>query len=111
MNLEFGFDQPDHGEEDLEDLLYDIADSKLMAFLGYVGLGRSETRFIVYTRGLREESQRVAWVAEVENRFPVLSGRVLAVNVPGGSEAATFRDPETVRMMNDLVRDALEVEE
>ncbi len=108
MNLEFGFDKADHGQEDLQRLLYEIADGKLMAFLGYIGLGNPQTRVIVYSRGFRI---RDAWVAEVESRFPALSGRVVAVDVPVGDDGASFRDPETAGMMKDLVEEILQLRE
>ena len=111
MNVEFGFDDPEPGQEDLARILYGIADGKLMAFLGYVGLGDSETRFVVYTRGFGQESQREAWVSEIEGRFPTLSGRVTALHIPGGEESATFRDPQTVRLIRDLVRGLLDLED
>ena len=109
MNLEFGFDDPEPGQEDLAAVLYQIADGKLMAFLGYVGLGNPATRFVVYTRGFGQESQRVAWVSEIEGRFPTLTGRVTALHIPGGDESATFRDPQTVQLIRDLVRGLLDL--
>ena len=107
MNLEFGFDQPNHGRESLQDLLYEIAEGKLMAFLGYIGLGNPETRIIVYSRGFRT---RDAWVSEIESRFPTLSGRVFAVDVPVGQDGASFRNAETAGMMKELVEEILQLE-
>ena len=109
MNLEFGFDQPNHGQETLQGLLYEIAESKLMAFLGYIGLGNPNTRFIVYSRGF-SRIRADAWVAEVEGRFPTLSGRVVAVEVPVGADGASFRDAATAGMIRTLVEEVLQPE-
>ena len=109
MNLEFGFDQPNHGQETLQGLLYEIAESKLMAFLGCIGLGNPNTRFIVYSRGF-SRIRADAWVAEVEGRFPTLSGRVVAVEVPVGADGASFRDAATAGMIRTLVEEVLQPE-
>ena len=118
MNLEFGFGYPpfDDSEnvpdpsrggvslEERRSRLYELADGKLAAFLGYIGLGSPQTRFLIYSRGSgggwTEEAYRRDWVADLERRFPSLTGRVFTMAVPGGTEKATFRDPET----SDLVR-------
>ena len=71
---------------------------RMRLFLGYVGAARPHTRFLIYTRGLGAESERRAWVSEVEQRFPHLAGRVVLVHVPG-DDAATFRDPATAAMI------------
>ena len=81
-----------------------IADKKLESFLGYVGLGNATTRFLTYTR--RSEDQ-AAWVSDLEKRFPQLKGRVVALTVPGGPQHATFRDPETKKMVREQVKSIL----
>ena len=81
-----------------------VADKKLESFLGYVSLGNPATKFLTYTR--RSEDQG-AWVLDLERRFPQLKGRVVALTVPGGSEHATFRDPETKRMVREKVKSIL----
>jgi serine/threonine protein kinase len=81
-----------------------MADKKLESFLGYAGLGNPTTKFLTYTR--RSEDQ-VAWVSDLEKRFPQLKGRVVALTVPGGPQHATFRDPETKKMVRDQVKSIL----
>jgi len=81
-----------------------IADKKLESFLGYVGLGNPTTRFLAYTR--RSEDQ-AAWVSDLEKRFPQLKGRLVALTVPGGPQHATFRDPETKKMVREQVKSIL----
>ncbi len=73
-----------------------IADNKIETFLGYIGLGNPNTKFLVYTR---RSGDPTAWIAGVVNRFPSLNGRVFAVTVEGGAEHATFRDPDTKKMV------------
>ena len=71
-----------------------IAHDKFDAFMGYVGHGNPQTRFVVYSRGgWQDEAARAQWVASVEQRFPLLRGRVDAVRVP--LDRATFRNPVT----------------
>jgi serine/threonine protein kinase len=81
-----------------------VADKKLESFLGYVSLGNPATKFLTYTR--RSEDQG-AWVLDLERRFPQLKGRVVALTVPGGSEHATFRDPETKKALRQQVKSIL----
>jgi hypothetical protein len=109
FNLEVGlgyppFDDPEHEAMVLR--IYELIDSKLMAFLGYVALGDSQTKFLVYSRGRGgqwpEEDQKV-WVAEAEKRFPQLEGRLFTMKVPGGSDTASFRDPKTAGMIRERV--------
>jgi hypothetical protein len=44
--------------EDVYRRLYRFVDNKLIAFLGYIGLGDPNTRFLVYSRGWDETSRR-----------------------------------------------------
>jgi len=81
-----------------------IADKKLESFLGYAGLGNPLTKFLTYTR--RSEDQ-AAWVSDLETRFPQLKGRVVALAVPGGPQRASFRDPETKKMLKQQVKSIL----
>jgi eukaryotic-like serine/threonine-protein kinase len=81
-----------------------IADKKLESFLGYVGLGNPTTRFLTYTRRSEDEG---AWVLDLEKRFPQLKGRVVALTVQGGPQRATFRDPETKKMVREQVKSIL----
>jgi hypothetical protein len=79
-----------------------LADSRMGAFLGYIGLGSPTTKFLVYTR--RPEDQ---WASDLEKRFPQLKGRVFTINVPGGTEQATFRDAATAKMLKERVQSIL----
>lgn len=81
-----------------------IADKKLESFLGYASLGNPATKFLTYTRRYEDEG---AWVLDLEKRFPQLKGRVVALTVPGGAEHATFRDPETKKMVREKVKSIL----
>jgi serine/threonine protein kinase len=70
--------------------LYQLLESKLISFLGYIALGNPRTRFLVYSRGFEDAE---TWIPQVDERFPPLKGRIVAVHVPG-KEKATFRDPK-----------------
>ncbi len=117
MNQEFGFGysfDPIGYNEQSWTRLYDVADNKLVAFFGYVGLGSPNTRFLVYSRGGGEtttgwaaEPYRYDWVTEIERRFPSLTGRVFTMHVPGGEENATFRDEATARTVRRNVQSIL----
>lgn len=81
-----------------------VADRKVESFLGYAGLGSPTTKFLTYTR--RTEDQ-TSWVLDMEKRFPQLKDRVFAVTVSGGPEHASFRDPETKKMLRQQVKTIL----
>ena len=117
-NLELGFGYPPF--EDPEDdarfvRSYLVIESKLMAFLGYVGLGDPQTKFLVYSRGRGgrwPQEDRTAWVAEIEGRFPQLKGRVFTMKVPVDEDGVgSFRDPVTGQMIRERVVDLLELDE
>jgi len=114
MNQEFDFgyrDDPATHNEQSARRLYAVAENKLVAFFGYVGLANPDTSFLVYSRGgtpgWAEERVRYDWIAEIESRFPSLAGRVFAMNVPGGDENATFRDEATVQTVRRNVQSIL----
>ena len=46
-------------------------------------------------------------MSDLEKRFPQLKGRIVALLMPGGSEHATFRDPETKKMLRQQVKSIL----
>jgi hypothetical protein len=81
------------------DHLFAQAENRLLLFFAYAAARNPRTRFIIYSRtvfqGAGGERQ---WVAQLEARLPVLKGKVQAFIVPGGREA-TFRDPETARLL------------
>lgn len=108
MNQEFGLaypDDPTHFDETKFRRLYEVADNKLVAALGYLGRSDAGVRFIVYSRGTgggwSEDDYRVAWVKSVEGRFPFLKGRVSTINVPGGPGGGSFDDPDTARLFHE----------
>jgi serine/threonine protein kinase len=78
-----------------------VADSKIDAFLGYVGLGNPATKFLIYTR---RPDDKGAWASDLEKRFPQLKGRVFTIHVTGGPEHATFRDATTAQALRQQVQ-------
>ena len=117
-NLELGFGYPpyDDPEDDVRfTRSYVLIESKLIAFLGYVGLGDPQTKFLVYSRGrggVWPDEDRAAWVVDVEKRFPQLEGRVFTMKVPVGPDGAgSFREPATGQMMRERVVSLLGLEE
>jgi hypothetical protein len=111
MNLEFGFGYPGDAkgfDEASARRLYELADNKLVAVLGFIGKGDPRTKFLVYSRGTggdwNEEKKRAAWVRKVEGRFPFLKGRVTTVNVPGGPTAGSFDDAATAQLFRQQVQ-------
>jgi hypothetical protein len=86
--------------------LYNAALNRLQAFLGYAGLSDRKARFLVYSRGNGrewDEAFRQDWVQNVERRFPVVKGRVFTIDVKGGIEKASFRDPATIAALRRSV--------
>jgi len=117
MNLEFGFGYPDElstYDATRANKLYEFADNKLMTFFGLIGQGNPDTAFLVYSRGTSgawvEEEYRNRWVARLEERFPVLTGRVNAISIPGGVAGGSFRHPETAQMIRQQVISILDIE-
>jgi serine/threonine protein kinase len=78
-----------------------VADKKVESFLGYFSLGNPTTKFLTYTR---KSDDQAAWVSDLEKRFPQLKDRVVALTVPGGAEHASFRDPETKKIIRAQVK-------
>jgi hypothetical protein len=80
------------------------AEERLLVFFGYVAARNPRTRFIVYSRTVfQQRGGEQAWVREHEARLTALRGRLDAFIVPGGSAGATFRDPETGRLLRERV--------
>jgi hypothetical protein len=98
INLELGFGYRPYLNATIEaqaDRVYEIVQEKLMALFGYVGLGDPHTRFVVYSRGWVEE-QQLAFVTEIESRYPHLKDRIFTFQVPRDVDGnASFRDPAT----------------
>jgi hypothetical protein len=107
LELDYGyrpFDDP--VTEARAELVYEIVMGKLMAFFGYVGQGDPHTRFLVYSRGSPPgwvEEQQLAFLAEIEGRYPHLKGRVFTMRVPVGPDGASFREEATARMIRQHV--------
>jgi serine/threonine protein kinase len=78
-----------------------VSDSKIDAFLGYVGLGNPATKFLIYTR---RPDDKGAWASDLEKRFPQLKGRIFTIHVTGGPEHATFRDATTAQALRQQVQ-------
>jgi predicted Ser/Thr protein kinase len=96
------------GLETVYEHLFRLAESRLVLYFGYVAEANPRTRFLVYSRtqfGKASGEQR--WVSESEARLPVLRGRLHAFAVPGGPEGATFRDPDTARLIRQRVSEIL----
>jgi len=72
-----------------------MAWDKFELFMAYVTADNPQTQFLVYSRGswVYEERSPEDWVEEVEARFPVLKGRLVAWQVP--LDRPTYRDPTT----------------
>jgi serine/threonine protein kinase len=81
-----------------------VADKKIESFLGYISLGNPNTKFLVYTR---RSGDQASWESDLQKRFPQLSGRIVVLTIPGGSEHATFRDPNTAKMVRQNVKSIL----
>jgi serine/threonine protein kinase len=83
---------------------YSLGQGKVEAFVGYVGLANTRTRFIVYSRQWDDIGGGPRWVSSLENRFPHLRGRVSTIDVTGAPEPS-FRDPAcAARTRKDVVR-------
>jgi DNA-binding winged helix-turn-helix (wHTH) protein len=96
------------GQDTLLQPLFDAAVERLISFFGYVATNNPRTRFIIYSRGRFEDyGGPDKFLANSEARFPVLHGRLVTWTVPGGRAKATFRDPETARLVRERVRVAL----
>jgi len=122
INLEFHLGYPPFGDSEevrlptgervsREYLFYRLgalAENKLLAFLGYVGVTNRRTQVLVYSRGEGNgwsEADRQDWVGNLERRFPSLKGRVFAMGVDGARP--TFRDPQTALLVKRRVQSIL----
>ena len=105
-------DDEDEFDESQWQRTYAIGDDKLIAFLGFVGNGNPNTRFLVYSRGTGGEfaGENSEWVAAVEGRFPTLEGRVSTMMVPGGLDGGGFRRQDAIEAVRSRVREILSLE-
>jgi hypothetical protein len=116
MNQDLGIGYPSDSEEYSEKFgrLYQIADNKLVAMLGYLGRGSPGTKFLVYSRGTgggwTDADYRSGWVSRTEGRFPALKGRVVAIAVPGGMVEGSFRRPDAVKLIRSQVVELLDLD-
>jgi serine/threonine protein kinase len=93
-------------DENFEKEFYARASDKFETLMAYIALGNPRTKFIVYSRGSwKTDQERDAWVKAVENRFPLLNGRIVAYKVP--LARATFRNAQTGAEMRAMVMAAL----
>jgi predicted Ser/Thr protein kinase len=90
------------------DHLVRVAGDRLLLFFAYVAASNPRTRFLVYSRShFVDPAGAERWVKEREARLPALRGRLHTFSVPGGREAATFRDPDTAGLMRERTRQLL----
>lgn len=117
MNQELGFGYP--GQEDIYDAerwgrLYDIADNKLVAFMGVVAETVPNAGFIVYSRGTgggwTDPAYQQDWVRKAVSRFNALDGRIHTFAVPGGVESGSFTNPEASDIVREFILDDLGLE-
>ena len=96
------------GQAAVAEHLFDLAENRFIVFLAYVAARNPRTRFIVYSRSVFQTfGGEQQWVAAQVARLPVLKGRLHAFIVPGGTEKATFRDPQTAQLLRTRVADVL----
>jgi hypothetical protein len=113
MNQELSIGYPT-GAEDYSDefrRLYQIADNKLVALLGFLANGSHGTKFLVYSRGTgggwSDPEYRTQWIHQAEGRFPDLADKITAIIVPGGTEEGSFRRPDTAELIRRNVQKIL----
>ena len=94
----------------VRDHLFTQAENRLLLVFAYAAARNPRTRFIVYSRTkFQEVGGEEAWVAQQEARLPVFKGRLRAFIVPGGLETATFRNPETAKLLRARVVNVLQL--
>ena len=104
LDARFGEGQP----AALGDHLFELAENRFITFLAYVAARNPRTRFIVYSRTVFQRSGgEEGWVANQVARMPVLKDRLSAFIVPGGTEKATFREPQTAQLLRARVTQML----
>lgn len=100
--------RPAAGDAALQDHLFNVAQSRLTGFFGYLAANNPRTRFLIYSRGRiwPTKEAEAQWTRDVVARFPHLNGRLFTMVVPG-RERATFRDPTTASVLRTSVREIL----
>jgi hypothetical protein len=96
------------GQPAVSNHLFDVAENRLIVFLAYVAARNPRTRFLVYSRSVfQTHGGEEQWVATQVARLPVLRDRLNAFIVPGGREAASFREPQTRQLLRARVTQIL----
>ena len=96
------------GQPAVAEHLFDLAENRFIVFLAYVAARNPRTRFIVYSRSVFQTfGGEAQWVAAQVARLPVLKGRLNAFIVPGGTEKASFREPQTAQLLRARVAEVL----
>ncbi len=113
----FNWENPKHGIQPEEhwQRLYDIADDKLIAFIGLIGTECLHTKFVVYSRGTdihwQDSDWRKEWVDKVSERFPRLhKDRIRTMLIEEGKIGKTFRDPLNADEIRTLVQELLHLD-
>ena len=115
MNQDLGIGYPAESDNYSEEFirLYQIADNKLVALLGFLAQGSPATRFFVYSRGTgggwADAEYRAQWIHQAEGRFPELQNRISTIAVPGGIADGSFRRPDAAAAVLSEVVDLLQL--
>ncbi|MEP1470403.1 MAG: hypothetical protein ABJK25_05480 [Halieaceae bacterium] len=116
MNQDLGVGYPEGTDDYSEEFhrLYQIADNKLVALLGFLAKQSSKVEFLVYSRGTgggwSDLDYRANWIRQAEGRFPQLANRITAVPVPGGTEEGSFKRQDAVALIRNYVQEKLRLE-
>lgn len=96
--LKFGpASEMDSATKEKWEVVYRLANEKLVDFMGYVGSHVRRTKFLVYSRGTDPEwlnpAYRDSWVRTIERTYPELGGRITTMVVPSspGTIDGSFR--------------------
>jgi hypothetical protein len=93
--------------EAAREAVYPLAADKFESFVGYVGLASPRTKFFIYSRrSWANQAEAEQWKAELERRYPALTGRMQIYPVP--LDRATFRHPLTGREVKEAVEAILD---
>jgi hypothetical protein len=115
MNQDLGVGYPEGTEDYSEEFqrLYQIADNKLVALLGFLASQRGQMTFLVYSRGTgggwTDPEYRERWIHQAEGRFPELANKIIAIAVPGGTEEGSFRREDVAELIRSHVQEILQL--
>jgi hypothetical protein len=100
------FDAATYGDVGHTNQFAALAHDKFDLFIGYIAQANPRTRFVVYSRGSwQDEGARAQWVTTIQERFPAIRGRVVAMKVP--LDRATFRNVATGSEIRKLIEGQL----